>query len=77
MYRVKPDNEIDSGWRFFSGIEDDEYLDNPDNISVCDVNTAANYDNTIIPFLQFPVGSVFELDEKEEWVVVDDFEIPE
>jgi hypothetical protein len=32
MYREAPDSESDSGWRFFSGDETQEYLDDPDNL---------------------------------------------
>lgn len=31
MYRERPDNDLDSGWRFFAGGETDEYIDNPAN----------------------------------------------
>src|SRR5215831_15426900 len=29
MYREEPDNELDSGWRFFAGSESQEYCDDP------------------------------------------------
>ena len=60
MYREPPDNPIDSGWRFFAGTESQEYLDDPDNLAIYDVNTIANYDQEIIPLLDAPVGSAFE-----------------
>jgi hypothetical protein len=60
MYREEPDNEWDSGWRFFSGGESDDYCSNPSNFEVYDVNTIANYDPDIIPFLDSPSGSAFE-----------------
>lgn len=61
MYReAEPDNEMDSGWRFMSGLEDQDYMDEADNHGIYDVNTIANYDPTIIPFLDAPPGSVFE-----------------
>lgn len=61
MYReVEPDNESDSGWRFLSGTEDQDYMDDPDNHGVYDVNTIANYDPTIVAKLQSPPGSAFE-----------------
>lgn len=63
MYRDNPDFEEDSGWKFFSGTEDQEYVDNPDNLAIYDVNTIANYDPSIIPFIEFPVGS--ELEKKK------------
>ena len=74
MYREAPDNDIDSGWRFLSGFEDDEYMDTPSNHDVYDVNTIANYDPTIIPFLHAPEGSAFEkTPESERFVAVTDW----
>ena len=60
MYREEPDFSADSGWRFFSGTEEQEYVDNPDNLMFYDVNTIANYDPTIIPYLQMAVGTELE-----------------
>lgn len=60
MYREAPDSDVDSGWRFMSGFEDDGYMDNPDNYAFYDINTIANYDPSIIPFLTAPEGSAFE-----------------
>ena len=77
MYRERPGNDIDSGWRFMSGFEDEQYMTNPDNHAVYDVNTIANYDPSIIPLLDAPVGSVFEkTTESERFVPVSDWEIP-
>ena len=52
MYREMPDNEKDSGWRFFSGNESDEYANNPDNLNIYDINTIAEIDISIIPYLE-------------------------
>lgn len=60
MYREATGRELDSGWRFLSGDESDEYMNNPANHGVYDVNTIANYDPEIIPFLDAPIGSAFE-----------------
>src|SRR4030095_13810995 len=57
MIREEPDNDMDSGWQFYSGTEDQEYIDNPDNSAIYDVNTIANYDRAIIPYLDLPVGT--------------------
>ncbi|UUO07802.1 DUF2185 domain-containing protein [Blastopirellula sp. J2-11] len=59
MYREPPDNEGDSGWRFFSGDETDEYVDQASNLEVYDVNTIANYDRDVMPFLSSPIGSAY------------------
>ena len=65
MYREEPDeNWPDSGWRFFAGDEDDDYTNNPDNSGIYKLNTLANYDTEIIPFLSSPYGSAFGRDEK-------------
>ncbi len=45
----------DSGWRFFAGDESEEYLADPANVEIYDVNTIANYDPEIVPFLDDPV----------------------
>src|SRR5689334_11622534 len=59
-YRESPDTEFDSGWRFFAGDESQEYVENPSNLGLYDVNTIANYDPELIPFLSSPIGSAFE-----------------
>ena len=60
MVREAPDYEFDSGWQFFSGTEDQDYIDNPDNSMIYDVNTIANHDKSIIPYLNFPIGTQLE-----------------
>jgi hypothetical protein len=60
MVREEPDNDIDSGWQFFSGTEDQEYVDDPENSAIYDVNTIANYDKAIIPYLHLPIGTHLE-----------------
>jgi len=60
MYREVPDKESDSGWRFFSGTESQDYVDNPENLKIYDVNTIANYDPDIIPYLDSDYGAEYE-----------------
>lgn len=60
MYREVPNNEYDSGWRIFSGNEDEEYTNNSANFEIYDLNTICNYDNSIIPYLDYPQGSCLE-----------------
>lgn len=57
MYRETPMNDIDSGWRFMSGLESQEYADDSNNLMFYDVNTIANYDKHIIPYLHLAIGS--------------------
>lgn len=63
MYREAPDNDSDSGWRFFSGDETDEYVNNPDNIGLYDVSTIVQIDPDIAPYLNAPAGSAFERED--------------
>lgn len=60
MYREAAIHEVDSGWRFLSGLESDAYMQNASNHAFYDCNTIANYDRSIVPYLDSPVGSVFE-----------------
>lgn len=60
MYREEPEFDADSGWRFLSGTETQEYIDDPENLAIYDVNTIANYDPDIIPLLGLPAGTALE-----------------
>lgn len=60
MYREKPAFSQDTGWRFFAGDEDQKYIDDLQNSSVYAVNTIANYDPDIIPYLFTPAPCAFE-----------------
>lgn len=64
MYREEPMDEIDSGWRFMSGDESQDYIDNADHLGIYEVNTICNYSSDIIPYLNQPVGSAFERSPK-------------
>jgi len=60
MYRQAPVDEVDSGWCFLAGDESDDYMANNANHGVYDVNTIANYDPDIVPYLDYETGSAFE-----------------
>lgn len=66
MYREEPDNETDTGWRFFTGNEDDEYANNPDNIGLYDIKTITQIDPDITPLLDNNIGTAFERDSEGE-----------
>jgi hypothetical protein len=77
MYREAPDHAADSGWRFMSGAESEEYMDDPSRHAVYDVNTIANYDPGILPFLNAAAGSAFERENGTgDFVEVHDFDPP-
>ena len=60
MYREKHSRTDDSGWVFTAGTESPEYMDNQENSGIYSLNTLANYDPEIIPFLNSHFGSAFE-----------------
>ena len=60
MYREEGGHELDNGWRFFSGDETQEYVDDPENTQIFDTNTIVNHDPAILPYLDYPVGSELE-----------------
>ena len=60
MCREVPTRPEDSGWRFFSGDESQEYIDDLTHTGVYEVNTAANYDPDIIPYLETLPPCAFE-----------------
>lgn len=60
MYRDEPnENFPDSGWRFFEGFESDEYVNNPDNSTICGLNTICNLCPDIMPYIYAKVGRKF------------------
>ena len=62
MYREEPDDDLDSGWRFFAGDESQAYADDQDHFQLYDLNTIANYDPGILSLLESPPRSAFERD---------------
>ena len=57
MYREVPEDANDSGWRFFEGAEMPDYLAVAENFARYDLNTMANFDRSILPFLDSAVGT--------------------
>ncbi len=74
MYRedLEEDAENDSGWRFLAGTEDQEYVDNEANSKVYEVETIADFDPAIIPYLNYPFGTELErVEGKEEFRIIE------
>jgi hypothetical protein len=67
MYREKPELAHDSGWRFFSGLENQAYAENSENFAMYDVNIIANYDPSIIPLLDEKAGTAWGKDSSGEF----------
>ncbi len=74
MYReeLEEDAENDSGWRFLAGTEDQEYVDNEANSKVYEVETIADFDPAIIPYLNYPFGTELErIEGKDEFSIIE------
>ena len=77
MYREEPSEVYpDSGWRFMAGDEDQEYMDNPQNHDVYQVNTISNCDPDIIPFLDSSPGTAYIRGEDGTFVLDEELENP-
>ena len=69
MYREVPsENYNDSGWRFFSGEESDDYCNNPDNFNIVELNTLCNYDQTVIEYLESGIGVAYKRNQNGVFV---------
>ena len=60
MYREKPDRDEDSGWRMYSGTEDEEYSGRTENIAIVPLREFSTMDRRVDKLLDEPIGSVFE-----------------
>ena len=75
MYHEETTNPQDSGWRFFCGDEDDDYVNNPDNLAIYDINTILETDKSILPYLNCAAGTALEReDENKTFVISKDFQ---
>ena len=73
MYREKVMEKDDSGWRFLSGTESQDYIDDPNTSKVMEVNTVANYDPAIIPYLKSKHGIALErVENSNEFVLYEE-----
>lgn len=61
MFREEPFGEADSGWRFLAGDETAEYL-NGSNTEMLTMDTLCGFDESVIPYLNLPVGTVLVRD---------------
>ena len=73
MYREESDKDGDSGWRVFSGNEDDDYLDDPRNFKFITSDQLIAIDDSLKSNLLAPIGSSFERDDKtNKWEYLDE-----
>lgn len=74
MYREEPVFEQDSGWRFFSGDETDEYTADPENFGVYSISEITRNHPAVSEFLNLPAGSAWEADEEGVFQSVSDWQ---
>ena len=60
MYREDPEEEGDTGWRFYAGDESEDYVYDLRNSGIYEVNTIANYDSAILAHLHTEAPCAFE-----------------
>ncbi len=75
MYReeIQEDAENDSGWRFLAGTETEEYVADEKNSKVFEVETIADFDPDILPYLNYPEGSELErMEGKDTFRIVEE-----
>ena len=74
LYREAADREEDSGWRMFSGLEEQDYIDDPKNIRIINVGYLLDIDPTLLVALKGKIGDVYErADKAAKWEFVKDW----
>jgi hypothetical protein len=68
-YRDEPETNIDSGWRFLYGDEDEEYLDNPTHSEAIYPEDMLSINPALDVILGASVGLEFEWDDESEMYV--------
>lgn len=67
MLREELHDDEDSGWQFFAGDEDDEYINNVENVELCKVYSIAGIDPVVINYIDSPVGTRLIRKSSEEF----------
>lgn len=65
LYREKPEDENDSGWRVFSGDESQEYVDNSANFAMYNAVTIVELEPQLKNILDSDYPVTFERDQSE------------
>jgi hypothetical protein len=71
MHREPREDDDDSGWRFYSGLETEEYVENEHHFMMFDVNYIVNIDPAIVPYLKMPKGTEMERADENLFTPVD------
>lgn len=60
LFREESVNPVDNGWRAFGAEDTQEYINDSNNLVVCDFNTLANIEPTVLHVYEMPVGADLE-----------------
>lgn len=71
LYREEPDYEDDSGWRFTTGTETDEYMDDSNNSSYVSLGAVLREDDSFVDLLDREAGVAFVKDDEGRFVELD------
>jgi len=79
FYKESPQHKNDTGFRFYSGLESDDFLQTEDAALVAPLDCMVRLDASIKKFLENSIiGSVWErLPGNNDWIPVTDYCIPE
>jgi len=78
LYKTVPEHLNDTGWRMYTGYEDDEYLANElANLLPVPVTKMCEMDDSLTELVTFNAGTVWErTPDNDSWERVYDFKIP-
>ena len=60
FYREEPEEDADSGWRFFSGDESQDFADDAENFMMYNASTIVEFDPAVACHLGEPFPVAFE-----------------
>ena len=71
LFREEPLNNIDTGWMAFGDSDNDDYVNDPKNLTVMDLNTLINIEPTILNVYEMPVGTdlIFIEEDGEKYFI--------
>lgn len=78
MYKTVPEHLNDTGWRVFTGYEDEEFLnDEMVNLIPIPLDRLTQIDPSLAPLLEYNAGTVWErAPDSDGWQRVYDYKIP-
>lgn len=63
--RIEPCNDVDSGWRFYSDIDTDQFLNSSENVQILSWEQMVEIEPVIECIFELPVGTELSFIEKD------------